>query len=89
MIDIFAKDNGFKMKRSLSNLGDGYLLDKRTMDVLGNGNLLRSMNNLGQGNLLRSLDLGRGNLLRSLDLLGHGNLLRFYKKNLDLRIEIF
>lgn len=54
--------------------------NKRTLDGLGQGNLLRrSLDGLGQGNLLRrSLDgLGQGNLLkRSTDDLGQRNLLR-------------
>ena len=69
------------MKRSVSHLdtdSDGYTLDKRAFNTLGQGNLFkRSMDNLGGGNLLRSLDLGNGNLLkRSIGSLGGGNLLR-------------
>merc|ERR1712198_596346 len=76
------KDNDITQKhhnkRTLDGLGQGNLL-RRSLDGLGQGNLLkRSTDDLGQRNLLRrSLDgLGQGNLLRSLDGLGQGNILK-------------
>lgn len=54
-------------------------LSQRTLDSLGDGNILRSLDSLGSGNFLRSLDsLGGGNILRDLDSLEGAKFLRSF-----------